>query len=199
MAGFISPADAAEKISTIGKGALDTLASQGCMEEQADCENSRAKLLVVIRDSQEVKYKLREDATADQHFLFHAAWDIGRLMRHQNSPEFLARCDSYFAGLQTGMYLALAGDTLNNALLKQFNATTARQIKGLNKANQMRQEKTAALKNESVERMNTEVRKHPSKRKAAEEVARQMAHYENAPTVRAIENWYLAYERCAPS
>jgi hypothetical protein len=127
---FVSATEAASTISTIGKGALDTLASQGCMTEITTCENSRAKLLVVIRDSQEVKYKLRVDATADQHYLFHAAWEISQLMRHQDDPDFLARCTSFFAGLQTGMYLALTGNTLNNALLKQFNETHSARRKG---------------------------------------------------------------------
>jgi hypothetical protein len=129
-AGFISADEAADTISTIGKQALDKLTSQGCMEELTICENSRKKLLVVVRDSQEVKYKLRDDATADQHFLFHAAWEISRLMRHQDDADFLARCASFFAGLQTGMYLALAGDTLNNALLKQFNTAKSARFKG---------------------------------------------------------------------
>jgi hypothetical protein len=67
---FVSADEAASILSDIGKGALDALASQNCMTEITVCDKSRVKLLVVIRDCKEVRYRLCDDATAEQHFCF---------------------------------------------------------------------------------------------------------------------------------
>lgn len=71
---------------------------------------------------------------------------------------------------------------------------------GLIKATEARRRKYAPLREQSIQRMCNVVPQSKSKRKAAECVQKEFLYLQDPPSVRAIEKWYLEYEReCAPA